>query len=319
MAEIGLGLAALGRPGYINLGHHQDLAGRQAVADLERHTYHMLDRALALGIRYVDAARSYGRSEVFLSNWIGQRSDLPSDFRVGSKWGYTYTADWQIQAEVHEVKEHSLANFVRQWGLSQKLLPFLKLYQVHSATLDSGILDQPELHRAMAALKEKGISVGLSLSGTKQSETLLKALEIQVDGEPLFSSVQATFNVFERSVAPALQLAHAAGWQIIIKEALANGRLTNRNNRMEDHQQIQALRSLASAHQTSLDALALGFVLAQPWVDIVLSGAAQLTHLESNLRAYDLVEQADWQAPLWMDLAEKPGLYWAIRKSLTWN
>ena len=319
MAKIGLGLAALGRPGYINLGHGQDLAGQQAPADLEKHTWNMLDLALELGIRYVDAARSYGRSEAFLSSWLEQQKDLPKDFRVGSKWGYTYTADWRIQAEVHEVKEHSLTNFNQQWELSRPLLPALKLYQVHSATLESGVLDKPELHRAMANLRDQGVAIGLSLSGTKQAETLLKAMEIQVDGAPLFSSVQATFNVFERSVASALQVAYASGWQIIIKEALANGRLTDRNDRPEDQSKIKALQALAEIHHTSLDALALGYVLSQPWVDLVLSGAAQPTHLKSNLSAYGLVELVDWHTPVWQGWIEDPNQYWNTRKSLAWN
>ena len=39
----------------------------------------------------------------------------PEAVTVGSKWGYTYTAGWQVQADAHEVKEHSLAALRRQW------------------------------------------------------------------------------------------------------------------------------------------------------------------------------------------------------------
>ena len=58
ISPIGLGLAALGRPGYINLGHATDLAGHTDVESLEATTHAVLDAAYAGGVRYVDAARS---------------------------------------------------------------------------------------------------------------------------------------------------------------------------------------------------------------------------------------------------------------------
>jgi aryl-alcohol dehydrogenase-like predicted oxidoreductase len=36
----------------------------------------VLDAAYAGGIRYVDAARSYGRAEEFLADWLNSRSDI---------------------------------------------------------------------------------------------------------------------------------------------------------------------------------------------------------------------------------------------------
>ena len=88
--------------------------------------------------------------------------------------------------------------------------------------MESGILDDAETQRSLAEL---GVPVGLSLSGPRQSETLRRALTIEVDGTPLFSAVQATWNLLETSAGPALAEAKAAGWTVIVKEALANGRL----------------------------------------------------------------------------------------------
>ncbi|HEY3764276.1 MAG TPA: hypothetical protein VGL44_03890, partial [Gaiellales bacterium] len=63
MTRIGLGLAAAGRPGYINVGHHDDLARGTSVEAMEAAAHALLDAAHAGGIRYLDAARSYGRAE----------------------------------------------------------------------------------------------------------------------------------------------------------------------------------------------------------------------------------------------------------------
>ncbi|MEN0068630.1 MAG: aldo/keto reductase, partial [Myxococcota bacterium] len=93
-ASLGLGLAALGRPGYINLGHDEDLGPDKSVAALEARTWEVLDAALAAGIRYFDAARSYGQAEAFLGRWLAQRR--PDDVFTSSKWGYRYTANWRI-------------------------------------------------------------------------------------------------------------------------------------------------------------------------------------------------------------------------------
>jgi hypothetical protein len=45
VSPIGLGLAALGRPGYITLGHSEDLAGHTDERSLEAATHEVLPRS----------------------------------------------------------------------------------------------------------------------------------------------------------------------------------------------------------------------------------------------------------------------------------
>src|SRR5690606_14137402 len=100
------------------------------------------DAAWAAGVRYFDAARSYGRAEEFLGGWLRERELPAAEVFVASKWGYTYTAGWQTQAEHHEIKEHSPEVLQRQMGETrQNLGNYLRLYQIHSATEASGVLD----------------------------------------------------------------------------------------------------------------------------------------------------------------------------------
>src|SRR4051794_8079715 len=91
--RIGIGLAALGRPGYLNVGHEADLGADRSVDALRARSFEVLDTAYAAGVRYLDTARSYGRGEEFLGAWLRERG--PGDVVVGSKWGYVYTADWR--------------------------------------------------------------------------------------------------------------------------------------------------------------------------------------------------------------------------------
>src|ERR1700685_3845784 len=136
VSRIGLGLAALGRPAYITSGRAQDLPDR-SVAGMRTQTFSMLDAAYAAGVRYVDAARSYGRAEEFLAGWLAERGH--AEMIVGSKWGYRYTGDWRLDAPQQEVKEHSLAMFTTQLAQSRALLgDRLALYQGPSLTLEAG-------------------------------------------------------------------------------------------------------------------------------------------------------------------------------------
>ena len=305
VTRLGLGLAALGRPGYINLGHGDDLGARKDVATLEREAHAVLDAAYDGGIRYFDAARSYGRAEEFLASWLERRGLSPGAVTVGSKWGYTYTADWHVDAEVHEVKDLSLATLQRQLAESRALLgQHLRLYQIHSATLESGVLDDRALLEELSRLRETGLAIGLTVTGMQQAQTIERALDVGI-----FDTVQATWNLLEQSASSALAAAHEAGLGVIVKEALANGRLTARGD-------VALVQELAERSGATPDALALAVVLAQPWADVVLSGAATVETLRSNLAALELDIELP---PELTELAEDPATYWKERSALPWN
>jgi aryl-alcohol dehydrogenase-like predicted oxidoreductase len=313
VSRIGLGLAAVGRPAYITLGRETDLAGDRSVEALRRRSHELLDAAIAAGIRYVDVARSYGLAEEFLGSWLDARSSDAVIPTIGSKWGYTYVGAWRLDAKVHEVKDHSLAAFSRQLAESRAILgDRLKLYQVHSATLESGILEDRAVLSALANLAAEGVAVGLTVSGPRQADVVRRAIEIRVDGRNPFSTVQATWNVLERSVEPALVEAHDAGWGVIVKEALANGRLA----RPETCPPV--VGAIAARHATRPDAVAIAAVMDRPWAYVVLSGAATVGDLESNLTASTISLSSDEIQEL-ASCVEPPEDYWAARSRLAWS
>ena len=303
--RLGLGLAALGRPGYLNVGHGEDLGADRSVDALRARSFDVLDAAYAAGVRYLDAARSYGRGEEFLGAWLRDRD--PGDVVVGSKWGYVYTADWQVDADPPEVKHHDVETFRRQLEETRANLgDRLALYQIHSATPDSGVLENDAVLEALAGLRAEGVAIGLSTSGTSQGETLDRAL-----GLDLFDAAQVTWNLHERAAGPALARAHDAGLGVIVKEALANGRLATRDAH-------PALVAVADRLGASPDAVALAAVLAQPFVDVVLSGAATTGAVRSNLAAADLELDAAALAELDV-LEEDSAAYWTARGEMAWT
>ena len=318
--RLGLGMAALGRPGYITLGHDDDLPSKDVDA-MRTQAHAVLDEAYALGIRYIDCARSYGLSEDFVASWLArQPEDVATSVVVGSKWGYEYTAAWRVQVEsgeAHEVKKHTVAQHERQLDETRALVgPYLRLYQIHSATEASGVLEADDVLNVLARLRDEGVAVGASVSHP-QLTPLGMATAAERGGAPVFASVQATFNLLDQSAGPALQAAAEAGVFVIVKEALANGRLTTRN---VDSPALALLTTEAAALNTSVDALALAWVLSQPFVGMCLSGASTCEQLRSNADALRLAPlPADVLQRLAEGLRQECEDYWAERRALAWN
>jgi aryl-alcohol dehydrogenase-like predicted oxidoreductase len=314
LTRLGLGMAALGRPAYIDLGHDEDFPAGRSREAMERHAHVVLDAAHAAGIRYVDCARSYGEAEAFVRSWLDARGLSPGAVTVGSKWGYRYVGGWRLDAEQHEVKDHSAAALAEQLARSRELLgPHLALYQIHSATEESGVLDDAAVLDALAAVRDAGVRVGLTASGPRQAATVRRALAVIRGGAPLFASVQATWNVLEPSCGDILAEAHAAGRTVIVKEALANGRLTARG----EEGRTGALADLARARGATPDAVALSAALAQPWADVVLLGAATVEQVSSNVAALS-VELTGVERDALASLARPADAYWRERASLRW-
>ncbi|RKT86784.1 Predicted oxidoreductase [Saccharopolyspora antimicrobica] len=307
--RLGLGLAALGRPAYINVGRSDVLPAQRSAQAMRERTRAVLDAAYASGIRWVDTARSYGSAEQFLAEWLRERGH--GDVAVSSKWGYAYVAQWRIETEVHEVKEHSLERLRTQWAETRTLLgDRVDLYQVHSLTASSPLFEDMALQHELARIRDAGVHLGFSTSGAAQGETIERAWEIEVGGRQLFSAVQSTWNSLEPSAGRALAEVHTGGWRVLVKETLANGRLAVDVPR--------ELAEVAERHGVAPDAVAIAHVLHQPWADVVLLGPASVEQLAANL-ASCRVELTDRDVHALQTLARDAATYWGERAALPWR
>ena len=311
VSAVGLGLAALGRPAYITLDHAAELGSDRRPAVLEARCHGVLDRARALGVSYLDAAASYGRAELFLRAWLRSRRIAPGELVVGSKWGYRYTGGWRLDAPRHEVKDHSAGALLEQWPQARSRLgEHLRLYQVHSLTPDSPLLGDPATQVALAGVRAQGVWLGFSTSGPEQALAIRRAIALRVDGEPLFSVVQATWNLLERAAEPALAEAHQAGLGVIVKEVMANGRLAPAHA-------PAVIGAAAEAAGTTTDRLATAAAVGRPWADVVLSGAGDAEQLEAAVEAAGLGDVALVDGL--EEAVEPPRAYWAGRAALPWH
>lgn len=313
---IGLGTAAIGRLQYINI--------KSSISsdDFNKETFSkngksVLTNAYNNGVRHFDTAPGYGMAEQILLEWIAEFQ--PKGINISTKWGYTYVADFNPTATVHEVKEHSLSKLNEQWEISKQFLPHLNIYQIHSATLDSGVLtNEAVLARLYELKKEYNIEIGLSTSGDNQNEIIEKALTIKVNNEPLFDSFQVTYNVFDQNLLKLSDTLQTLGKKLIIKEALANGRVFPNKNFSNYNKTYEVLESLALKYKVGVDAIALRFCEDTLKAFSVLSGASVINQLVSNLDAYkfelSLSEIEELKA-----LAISPKAYWEERTALGWN
>lgn len=303
--RLGLGLAAIGRPAYITSGRDRDLGdpAERTIDGLRRRAHELLEAAWEAGIRYFDAARSYGDAEGFLGSWVTRHPGRREKLTIGSKWGYEYVGNWRMDAPQHERKEHSLAMFERQWPHTLAALGEAPdFYLIHSVTPESSALADASLLDALRRLTDDGMRVGISTSGPEQGAVIDAALALT---DSPFSVVQATWNLLEPSVGPALARAHSDGWLVVVKEAMANGRLAG---------DAAPIATLATRDGQTTDAFALGAALAQPWADLVLSGAVTVDQLRSNLAARAPGIPAPELAPLALDARD----YWAARSAREW-
>jgi aryl-alcohol dehydrogenase-like predicted oxidoreductase len=304
-ARLGLGLAAVGRPAYITAGRAEDLGepADRTVDAMRARAHELLDTAWASGIRYIDVARSYGLAETFLGGWLARHPGRRSALTIGSKWGYEYVGNWHVDAAVHERKEHSVRMFQTQWADTVRALTTEPdIYLIHSVTADSPALRDPALIDRLRQLADTGMRVGISTSGVSQPGVIAEAMTL---ADSPFRVVQATWNLLEQSAADALHRAHTAGWLVVVKEVLANGRLT-------DFAAPGSVRDLAAAEAQTVDGFAIGAALAQSWADIVLTGAVTPRQILANLAARSAQSSVD-------ALAVTPTAYWQARSELPWR
>ena len=311
--KIGLGLAALGRPGYINIGHDNDLGSDKSKSSMRDYCHQVLDFAYSNGVRYFDTARVYGEAEEFLSSWIRKKSQF-NGF-VGSKWGYEYLANWEVNADKHERKDHSAAFLKQQWVETRMNLgKNVDLYHIHSVTPESSVLDDPSVIKELEIIKKNGLEIGISTSGPEQKKIIEKLLKIN-EKLKLFSFLQSTVNIFEQSCIPILKEAHNQKINIIAKEVFSNGLLTNANK--DYHQeQLQNLQNIAKEINLTLEQLSYLWVYQLPFIKIILTGASTINQLQENLNC---LKKINTTIPNLDNLNLSVEDYWSTRKSLSWN
>ncbi len=313
--KLGLGTAALGRPEYINVRHH--VKPSITLDHFKTNGFSVLDQAYKLGIRYFDTAPGYGLAEELLIEWLQTKKD--PNIEIATKWGYTYVANFDPKATVHEIKEHSIFKLNEQWKVSKTLLPHLKIYQIHSATIETGVLENRAILERLATLKKDyNLKIGITTTGDNQVDVIKKAIAVLVDKTPLFDVFQSTYNILDQSILEIASKLIKQGKQFVLKETLANGRLLPNSNFTHYKKLYTTLKNLSAKYNVGIDAIALQFCMQTLPDAITLIGVSNTMHLEQNLKAttFSLSKQDIDEL---VNFKIKPYNYWQERKQLPWN
>jgi aryl-alcohol dehydrogenase-like predicted oxidoreductase len=124
--------------------------------------------------------------------------------------------------------------------------------------------------------------------------------------------VQSTWNVLETSATAALNGAADGGLGIIIKEALANGRL------VKDAGVPPVVLELARKYNVGPDAICLAAAVALSCRPVVLCGPISVGQLMDNMKASSIELSEDELAEL-SSLKEDAAGYWSTRSNLPWT
>ncbi|MFB6111327.1 MAG: aldo/keto reductase [Halobacteriaceae archaeon] len=252
LTRLGFGAMRLCGPDII--GPPEDEAAARAV----------LERAVELGVDFIDTADSYGPgvSERLIGTTLGDRADLT----IGTKAGLlrNLAGDWQPHGDPAYLRNQVLCSRDRLRADT------IDLYQFHRPDPETPF---EESVQTFAELKDAGLveHVGLSNVTVEQLTTARDHVSI--------ATVQNRFNVADREHQPVLEACESAGIGFIPWYPLAAGDLGNKRG---------ALETIAERHEATVRQVALAWLLAHSEVTIPIPGTSSVEHLEANVGAATL-------------------------------
>jgi aryl-alcohol dehydrogenase-like predicted oxidoreductase len=158
----------------------------------------------------------------------------------------------------------------------------------------------------------------LTTTGTNQAEVIKKALNITVDGISLFDLFQVTYNFLDQSILEVSDELIHENKSIVIKEALANGRVFRNKSYPHYTKMYEVLEGISKKHNVDIDAISLKYCEQTIPNSTVLSGASTNAQLKQNLQL-NTFSLSNNEIELLNSFKIAPEFYWKERKQLIWN
>jgi aryl-alcohol dehydrogenase-like predicted oxidoreductase len=240
---------------------------------------HLIHRALASGITFIDTASSYGRAEEVVGHALQDRRQqavIATKINCFDKQGQLLRGD-SLRQHMRDSLTNSLRLLRTDW---------IDLLMLHSAPLE--LLEDGVALDMLQQFKQQGLTRTIGAS-TYGSEAPRHAIELGVD------ALQVAYNILDQRLADeVMPLAQTHGVGIIVRSVFLKGALTPRAADLPPHlaplrQQSEAIEQYANSlipPQSRIE-LALRFVLSQPWVASVLIGVRTEEELAAALQTAD--------------------------------
>jgi hypothetical protein len=291
VSAIGFGCWEMGNPDYGSSDESEMIAA--------------VNRAIDLGVTLFDTAPNYGfgGSETVLGRALGaRRKDIILVSKVGITWD-PVTSTTKIDGR------HSTLKRINEESLRRLGTDHLDLVLMHWPDADTPI---GETMRALEELRSEGKALHVGVSNFSPYE-----LRAAREHAPICAN-QVGYNLFDRRWERAMfATAQELGIGVMAYGPMAHGLLTGafaRQNTFDerdwrrtgnifgqrlfgpnlDHNLdvVDRLLGVADRIGTSLPRLALAWVLHHPAVSVALSGCRSPREIEENVRALDVVLEA---------------------------
>jgi pyridoxine 4-dehydrogenase len=221
----------------------------------------LLQRAVALGVNFIDTADSYG-PEVAESLIAEALYPYPAGVVIATKGGYTRPTK---KSWIPDGRPEHLTKAVEA-SLTRLRLSCIDLYQLQIPDLHVPFADSIG---ALANLRRVGKIRHIGLSGVT-----VRQLEQATNIVPIVS-VQKYFNIEDQSHAEMLAACERMGIAFIPWYPLASGQLLK----------VPRLVKIANEHKATTAQVALAWLLARSPSTLLIPGTARITHLEENIGA----------------------------------
>ncbi|HEX2947213.1 MAG TPA: aldo/keto reductase [Clostridia bacterium] len=224
----------------------------------EDQTIPMLRRAYELGVNYFDTAYFYcnGQSEIVLGKAL---KGIRDKVYVSTK------------SPGHLVKKPGDYRRILEEQLKKLDMDVIDFYHFHGIGYDGFYKTDSAsgwLKDAQKA-KEEGLIRHVSFSFHDDPKAMLKLIDTG-----LFESVLCQYNAIDKSNAEGIAYAKSKGLGVAVMGPLGGGRVSGMPREVADKLGIQVKSSAE---------LALRFVLANPGIDIALSGMGSMQMVEENI------------------------------------
>jgi hypothetical protein len=249
-----LGFGAMRITGDGIIGEPDDVANARAV----------LERAVELGVDFIDTADSYGPG--VSERLIGETLDTErEDLVIGTKGGLLRNTDtdWIPHGDPDYLRNAQLCSRDRL-----RMDP-LDLYQFHRPDPDTPFEDSV---RTLAELKDEGLvrHVGLSNVSVDQLEQALDIVDI--------ATVQNRYNITNRDSEAVLNACEEHDIGFIPWFPLGAGSVGG----------VDGIDEVAQRHDATHHQIALAWLLEHSDVTLPIPGTADLDHLEQNVAASEI-------------------------------
>jgi pyridoxine 4-dehydrogenase len=225
----------------------------------------VLQRAVELGVNFIDTANSYGPevSERLIAEAL---HPYPDDLVIATKAGLERPGpgQWVSNGDPAYLREQC------EGSLRRLRLDCIPLFQLHRIDRKVPLEDQIG---ALVQLRSEGKIrfIGLSEVSVDQLSSVRSICDV--------ASVQNRYNLADRAAEPVLEECESLGIGFIPWFPLSTGRLAEAGG---------VLDSAASRHGVPAAALALAWLLHRSPAMLPIPGTSSVAHLEENMQAADV-------------------------------